>query len=887
MSIPSSWSIKTQMLILIFVMSLVPLGIITYSAVQKYESDRQDAWLTAERLCNEVGNQQNVVLSGAEQLLSSLGYIPCVNKRDSVATGALFAELARKNPGISNILIADTSGLVWASALPMRGTVRADDRRFFKNVLATGQFSSGEYTVGRVLSKPALSFGYPLRDSSGTIRDVAIVSFTLDGYNQLLKMKKMPANTSLVLTDHRGVILFDAAAPEFIGKEDKKDLVQRFTEGADKGRFEAIGITGKQRYFAYQKLRLKSEQVPYMYVRTGILKKQLISDDLMLSVGIMGLVTLMAIGMAVVISRRGITNKIVALRDAAQQVGTGNLQVRVADSVSGGELGDLGRTFDEMARRLAEDMSTRAQMEESLRESEYRHRVLVETAYEGIWVADAHHRTTFVNSRIAEMLGYLPDEMLGRTIESFIPPEEAWNHAEQMNLRQQGERSRFERHFQCKDGSRICTIVSATPLFDAQGGYRGSFGMISDITDLKQVENALRQAKETAESANRAKSEFLANMSHEIRTPMNGIMGMAQLLEYTNLSSKQKNYLEVIRNSSENLLAIINDILDLSKIEAGMVETVREEFCLKGSFDDVVKLHIAHIHAKGLTITTRIPAGMPDVLIGDQLRLKQILLNLVGNAVKYTDRGAITLAVVIAERQQDRVVLRFSVTDTGIGIAPEHLQEIFSPFTQADSSNTRSYGGAGLGLTICRRLAGLMGGDIRVESTPGTGSTFHAELPFREKIRGKLERSVPIPEIRESDGTSLSVLVVEDNETSLMLIGEFLEELGHRVVAARNGAQALHLWKVNRFDCIFMDIQMPVMGGEQAMAIIRNEEMQTGEHIPVVALTAHAMKGDRERFLTSGFDDYLAKPVRVVEIKTVLNNVFPHGGRQNRNYECD
>lgn len=503
-----SLSIRTQLIILIFVMSLAPLGITIFSALQKHNSDKQEAWLTAERLCNEVGNQQNVLLSGTEQLLSSLAYVPSIQHRDAKAVTTLFAQLADKYPHITNILIADSTGRVWASAHPMRGSIFANDRRFFRNVLATGNFSAGEFTIGRVLNKPVLSFGYPIRDSLGKIRDIAIVAFTLDSYNQLLKMKKMPDNTSLVLTDHNGTILFDAGDSRFIGMADKEDIFKQLSEGPDKGNLEATGITGKHRYFAYQKLRLGNEQTPYMYVRTGILKESIVSDTLILNVGIMGLFTLLAICFAVYTSKRGIVDKIIALRDAAHQVGNGNLMVQVSDSVFGGEFGELGRAFDEMSHRLADDLSKREQFVESLRESEAKYRMLVETANEGVLVLDKERCTTFVNAQIAEILGYSPAEMLGREIVSFIAPEETGNHAEQMTLLQLGKSSRFERLFQHKDGSLICLLVSAAPLLDSQGCYCGSFAMLNDISKRKQMEEELYKSKllleKTFESLNEA-----------------------------------------------------------------------------------------------------------------------------------------------------------------------------------------------------------------------------------------------------------------------------------------------------------------------------------------------------------------------------------------------
>ncbi len=397
---------------------------------------------------------------------------------------------------------------------------------------------------------------------------------------------------------------------------------------------------------------------------------------------------------------------------------------------------------------------------------------------------------------------------------------------------------------------------------------------ISDLNQkIQQLETDLSNIREKADISNRLKSMFLANISHEIRTPMNGIIGMYNVLKQTELTDEQREYLDIINLSGNNLLTIIDDILDLAKIESGQLELEHNNFSLENELNHVINLLKDKAKGKGIELFSKIQPEIPDLLIGDPIRLKQIIINLANNAIKYTKEGSVTIEIELLNIKNNSVELKFSIIDTGIGISPEDEEKLFKAFSQIDSSTTRKYGGTGLGLAISKHLSSLMNGNIGVDSVVGKGSTFWFTAHL--EVDSTIDTPSEIKLIKEQK-EQLSILLVEDNLLNQKFASATLRKEGYNIDIAKNGKIALEKYKNNYYDLILMDIQMPVMDGIEATKEIRaiEEKNNVNDRIKIIAITAYVMEKDRKMCLAAGMDEYLAKPFKPKELLDLIDFVM-------------
>ncbi len=814
-----------------------------------------------------------------QYLLDALSKKSAVQRFDVQACRHLFNAELKNHPQLAGIHLVDLKGNLIVSDTP-RTFGNFSKTKHFRDAVTTKAFAPGEQITGLLRPIQIFPFAHPVLDQAGDVQGVLVTAMLLDRYGQQFAESEFPENSFVGACDHNGIRLYRSPkiSAGAIGQPIRKSMFET-AKGRDlKGFKYDIGSDGVERIIAFCQIRLDSDKPPYMYVFVGIPSATVhakANNSMIWQVALFCLLAILTVSIGWFFGGRNLGRRLEELAHFSSLVGQGDLSVRVKPDSNIKELTTLAQSFNAMVESLTQEITERKKNEDAFRLEALRRRILMNCSYDGIAIIDQDHRVQEANKRFAQMLGYSHAEIVGL---------QTWEY--EANKTEDQIRSFFsdlscinmvfESVHRRKDSSTYPVEVSASGA--EIEGKQMVFVICRDISERKKFEEDLLVAKEKADAASNAKSEFLANMSHEIRTPLNGLLGMLQLIQTTELKHEQREYVLNAILSSKRLTRLLSDILDFSRIEAGKLEINLEAFDLAKIVQQVFELFNPLAMQSGLEFSCDIDPAIPRQVIGDPARLQQILTNLVGNALKFTKHGSVTLsAALLPAKTQTKQWVLLSVSDTGIGIQDDILKGLFKPFTQASAGFAKNHQGAGLGLSICKRLLDLMGGSISVESSADakdSGTTFYVSIPF-ELFDSLPSGQQPVFGPQETFRVGLKILLAEDDKVNQFAAQGLLEKLGNSVVSVENGSQVLDAIRRESFDLVLMDVQMPDMDGIEATQAIRNGKAgAANKDLPIIALTAYAMGGDREKFLSMGMNDYIAKPVDMTTLVNIIKRVF-------------
>lgn len=909
----SSFSLSSR-LWLVLVLAMLPLLALT---IADYRRERQNAIADLEhdaRLMLQTARiEEEAALRIVRQTLHTMAGADDMRELDPAACNGLARRMLNSAEDIANLGAAYPNGDVFCSAKTMDGPINVADREWFQESLSNNQISKGQFLIGKISGKPGITFGLPLRDASGKLLALLYLASDISWFDRLTRNYNLPDGWTSGLATSAGDIISRYPDPEaFRGKlwtpTDKAGFVEALE--SNRNTFIAAGLDGVQRQYVLRRLGLAGGDLVIGIGAPVSDTLAVIDRSFWWRIAILATISLFSFLLARYYLHNLVERWIGRLMQATQQVSQGDFTTHIGDIQNlPNELAALDARFNEMTaalqqrdiqyqddrvaiellnRTLAERLLALEAAEQGLR----RLSTAVEQSPTSIVITDLDAKIIYVNRAFTLASGYTADEVLGenpKVLQSGDTPPATYR--EMWATLSAGKVWRGEFLNLRKDGKQYVELATISPVRQSDGQITQYVAAKEDITERRKTEDELQSyrqhleqlvelrtqelatAKEAAEAANRAKSLFLANMSHEIRTPMNVIIGLNYLLLREAANDEQRTKIGKISAAAEHLLKIINDILDLSKIEAGKIVLEHRAFSPPDLLREVGGIIRDQALGKGLEIS--IDCGdLPAHAAGDATRLRQVLINFASNALKFTEQGAIRLSGKLLESEGSKQICRFTVSDTGIGIEAADINRLFNPFEQVDASTTRRFGGTGLGLAIARHLAELMGGEVGVSSVPGEGSTFwiSAHLETSTDIAAT---ATPDPAPQPPAGWKPGrILLVEDEEVNREIGRDLLETTGVTVETANNGLEAIERFQQGHFDLILMDIQMPLLDGLEATRRIR--ALPGGEAVIIIALTANAFTEDRERCLAAGMNDFLAKPV---EPEAIFATLKKHLGR--------
>jgi PAS domain S-box-containing protein len=710
----SNWSMQTQLIVLAVLLTLPALGIIIYSGLKERSDDYQQAVVESQRLADSLAAQQEILTNEAKLLCTLLAGLPEIKSREVDKVQAILVDIHKQSPQYLNILVADAEGHVWASAVPAKKSESVSDRRYFKNARQARQFSSGEFVISRSVSKPTIHMAYPLLNND-EFSGVIVVGFDLDIMRTILDRSQLFQDANYIFVDHNGIILNRGKDPAtLIGMPLVQGALQKMQDGPDKATFEFVRRDGDTRITTYRKLWLPGEQSAYMYVRAGISKKDVLAKAnkaLIANVSTLLLLVVFLFGVTIIIGKRSIVDRIKVLKLASQHLASGNLDFRISGRVSGGELGELAKTFDAMTEQIA-------LREQALRESESNYRDIFNATHDAMFVHDAESgKILEVNQSAIDIFGYPDGETLKANMLGLGPGESPHASDEALHLikkaAQEGPQI-FERLCKRQNGDQFWSEVTMTTM-RCTGGKR-VLAVARDISERKEME--------------RMKDEMLSAVSHEMRTPLTAMLGFLQfIVENPVEEAEMREYLGIMHKEAERLNELINNFLDMQHLKAKQKTYKFRSIAVKPLLEEAAAIY--SISSFNHRILVHSPNTSAPVY-GDEVLLHQALVNLISNAIKYSPSGSM---IDLGARKEGNSIALW-VKDEGIGIPTESQDKIFEMFYRVDNKTSRKTKGTGLGLALVKDIAQAHDGQVWVESTPGKGSCFYLSLPIAKDDNG-------------------------------------------------------------------------------------------------------------------------------------------------------
>lgn len=863
------------LLVVLVLLTLCPvLGLALYNAVQEREDAALRAQEDALRVMRLLAGGPEQAADYAHRILAALSRDPAIRRLDAAACDPLFADLLRDNPEYADILAMTPGGEVFSS-----GSRRALDIRHAYTPLLVDRNPGTELSWAGVLAgRSILFFCQPVRDEHNRLAALLAVVVDLSIYGRSFEQANLPPGSTFSIAKSDGSLLFHSQGDETLTSRllppEQLALFLELIKRGDEANATGLDRDGVERLYSFKRLRL-GKGADDVFVRIGIPSRAVFAQvdgrlwRNLLGIGAAGALVLV---LTWLYGNRFILSRVQALTQAAQRIRQGDFTVRSNMGEGGGELGILGQAFDSMAESLARREDERQAHMAELRDKESRIQALFDATTDSVMLLSPDGTILAANQIASKRRNASAEELTGTLIFDSLPVETA--ELRRIKLKE-AARTGQPRVFDEEVGDRVYRL-RIYPVTDEKGAVTHLASFSRDITQRRHAERELLKAKRQAEAANEAKTQFLANMSHELRTPLNGILGMLQILLASTLDPEQRRNLEMARQCADSLHKTVNNLLEMASIEAGSAEILEREFHLDEVLDPLLRTYEVQARLKGLTLHVDRGAGLPERLLGDPFRLRQVLNNLLSNALRFTPSGSVSVSVLPDSgppEGEGRSRLTFAVRDTGIGIPPQAQTHIFENFELAEHYLNKRYGGSGLGLSIARQVVERMGGEIRLESAEGQGSTFTVSVPF--SLPGVGTPAPAQSAAARKPRKNLRILLVEDELVNRMFASQVLGRMDHSVTAVTNGTEAIQALERENFDLILMDVQMPVMDGITATKSIRDGRARCRDpRIPIIALTAYAMESDRDRFLRIGMDDFVAKPFTVEALAQAIDRVL-------------